>query len=88
MKKITVKPSSNLFNELGNNTYEYVDLLSELIDNAIAARYEDKLLEIKIVLGFSSNKPKEQYFLIRDNAMGIKFDELVQRFQNNTATFI
>jgi len=76
MKKITVKPSSNLFIELGNNTYEYVDLLSEFIDNAIAARYGDKLLEIKIVLGFSSNKPKEQYFLIRDNAMGIKFDEL------------
>lgn len=76
MKKITVNPSSNLFNELGNNTYEYVDLLSELIDNAIAAKYEGKLLEIKIVLGLSSNKPKEQYFLIRDNAMGIKFDKL------------
>lgn len=76
MKKITVTPSSNIFSELGNNTYEYVDLLSELIDNAIAAKYEDNLLEIKIVIGVSSNKPKEQYFLIRDNAMGIKFDKL------------
>lgn len=76
MKKITVNPSSNLFNELGNNTYEYVDLLSELIDNAIAARYKDKLLEIKIVLGLSSNKPKAQYLLIRDNATGIKFNKI------------
>ncbi len=76
MKTITVIPSSNLFHELGNNTYEYVDLLSELIDNAIAAKYADKLLEIKIILGYSSNKPKDNYILIRDNAKGIAFDKL------------
>jgi len=76
MKQITVIPSSNLFDELGNNTYEYIDAISELIDNAIAAKKEEKLLEIKIEIGSSSNKPQNQYFLIRDNAKGIKFENL------------
>jgi hypothetical protein len=38
MKFAEVKPRANLFAELGRNTYDYVELLSELIDDAIAAR--------------------------------------------------
>jgi len=33
--KIEVKASDRIFEELGRNTYSYVDLLSELIDNSI-----------------------------------------------------
>lgn len=71
---IEVKPHSNLFNELGNNTYEFIDLLSELIDNAIAAMGEEHLL-IKITIGLS-NKPTRTFITVRDNARGIPFEKL------------
>jgi hypothetical protein len=74
-KYIEVKPHQNLFTELGRNTYDYVDLLSELIDNAIAARLGSRLLEIKITLGYSKSREK-RYFKIQDNASGILFEKL------------
>ena len=43
-----VPPSDNIFRELGNNTYDFKDLLSELIDNSIAARPLDPRLKIQI----------------------------------------
>lgn len=72
---VEVKPHSNLFNELGRNTYNYVDLLSELIDNAIAARFDNQLLEAKITLGYSKSV-EQRYFKIRDNASGIPFSQV------------
>jgi len=39
-KYVEVNPSKRIFTELGYNTYEYIDLVSELIDNSIAARIE------------------------------------------------
>ena len=47
--KITVKPSDNIFYELGNNTYDFKDLLSELIDNSIAARRLDEMIDAGLV---------------------------------------
>lgn len=41
---IEVIPSDALFDELGKNSYDYKDLLSELIDNSIAAREKTELL--------------------------------------------
>ena len=75
IKYVEVKPHTNLFTELGRNTYDYVDLLSELVDNAVAARLEDRLLEVKITLGQSKN-PEHRFFKIRDNASGIPFERL------------
>lgn len=57
------------------NTYDYVDILSELIDNCIAASIEGKLLEIKITIGQSKDK-KKSFFKIRDNATGIPLNRL------------
>ena len=39
-----VELSANLWDELGDNTYDSPDLISELIDNGLAARIEDELL--------------------------------------------
>jgi hypothetical protein len=72
---IEVKPSAKLFEELGRNTYGFVDLLSELIDNSIAASIDGQLLEAKITLGQSKN-PELRFFKIRDNASGIPFGKL------------
>jgi anti-sigma regulatory factor (Ser/Thr protein kinase) len=71
---VEVTPSPNLFSELGNNTYEFVDLLSELIDNAIAAR-SDERLDVRISIGFSEKRARS-YLIIKDTAKGIPFEKL------------
>lgn len=69
--KIDVKASDNIFKELGNNTYDFVELLSEFIDNSIAAKVYNQLLEISIEIGYSKSEKKAMYLEIKDNAMGI-----------------
>lgn len=73
--KITVTPSNNIFNELGNNTYDYKDLLSELIDNSIAARIIGQLLNVRIELYVNKDNIAEQ-FVIWDDAKGIPESKL------------
>ncbi|HUX47609.1 MAG TPA: ATP-binding protein [Dehalococcoidia bacterium] len=73
--KITVKPSDNIFYELGNNTYDFKDLLSELIDNSIAARRLDVRLKISIEF-WVDNKNNCGMISIKDNALGIPQDKL------------
>lgn len=75
MKKINIAPSDNLFKELGNNTYDFVDLISEFIDNSIAAK-DEEILDVKIIIGLSKYDEKKSYFSIRDNAKGISEDFL------------
>ena len=73
--KTKVDPSDNIFRELGKNTYDYKDLVSELVDNSVAARRNDRILTVMIELCVdSNNKPTE--FVIRDNARGIAPDGL------------
>lgn len=57
MKKINIAPSDNLFKELGNNTYDFVDLISEFIDNSIAAK-DEEILDVKITIGLSKYDEK------------------------------
>lgn len=73
---LTVPSSDRVFQVLGNNDYNDIDLISELIDNAIAARVDELQLEINIEVGVSEDNPDESYFLIRDNAAGIRFEDL------------
>lgn len=68
--EVQVNPSNNIFRELGNNTYSFLDLMSELIDNSIAARNADGLLEVRIQIGISNDREKT-FFAISDNASGI-----------------
>ena len=73
--KITVTPSDKIFSELGNNTYDFKDLLSELIDNSIAARVAGELLHVKIeVFVDSEGRPKR--FCISDDASGIRLESI------------
>ena len=73
---IDVLPSDLIFKELGNNTYDYRDLLSELIDNSIAAREPDSLLHIIIKIGVSQSDQYSNWLSIRDDASGISREEL------------
>src|SRR5258706_16040829 len=73
--KITVVPSNNIFSELGQNTYDYKDLLSELIDNSIAARVAGELLHVRIRIEVD-NELKPTKFIIWDDATGIPEDRL------------
>lgn len=70
-----VEASNNIFSELGKNTYDYLDVISELIDNSIAARRTDIILEVTIKLYFNK-KNKAIRFTITDNATGIPQDQL------------
>ncbi|WYL99366.1 MAG: ATP-binding protein [Gloeotrichia echinulata CP02] len=72
----TVKPSNQIFDELGKNTYNYLDIISELIDNSIAARRTDiDILEVTIKLLLNKNN-KAVKLTITDNAAGISQDKL------------
>ena len=73
---IKVDPSDNIFAELGNNTYDYKDLLSELIDNSLAARREDEFLKVEISIGISDTNPHLNWLTISDDASGIPLDRL------------
>ena len=70
-----VEASNNIFSELGKNTYSYLDVISELIDNSIEARRTDMILEVTIKLDFNQ-KNKVRLFSITDNANGISQDKL------------
>ena len=72
---INVKASNNIFAELGNTTYNYQDLLSELIDNSLAARIDDQFLTVKICIGMSKNS-RPEWLTISDDASGIPPDRL------------
>jgi len=71
----SVTPSDNIFVQLGLNTHDYKDLLSELIDNSIAARYPDRPLNIIIDLYVSDNVKAER-LVFKDDAKGIPPDKL------------
>ena len=73
---IIVEPSDNIFSELGKNTYDYKDLLSELIDNSLAARIEDKFLNVKVCIGISDTNPHLNWITVSDDASGIPPDRL------------
>lgn len=73
---LEVGPSERVFEVLGNNDYNDVDLISELIDNAVAARPDDQDLKIYIEIGLSDENPTQSYFIIQDNASGIPFADL------------
>ena len=73
---IEVCPSDNIFSELGNNTYDYKDLLSELIDNSIAARKDDQILNVTVSIGISDTSSHLNWLTISDDASGISPDRL------------
>ena len=68
--RITVKPADRLFDELGNNTYDYKDLLSELIDNSVAARMPGEVLHVKIQIAVDGDM-RPVTFVISDDGSGI-----------------
>lgn len=73
---IRVEPSNRIFDKLGNNTYDTKDIISELIDNSIAARVEGRILRILIKIIADSDTGKPLRFVISDNASGISFEKL------------
>ncbi len=72
---IKIPPSNNIWSALGNNTYDFVDLISELVDNAVAAKVPGALLNVKIQVGASDDRQKT-YFVIGDDASGIPREKL------------
>lgn len=76
--EILVEPEKKLFKELGNNSYTFLDILSEFIDNSIAAAYKGDLLKITIEIALSSKNNEKSYFIIRDTAKGIEKEQLAK----------
>jgi hypothetical protein len=72
--RINVLPSDNIFEELGHNTYDYKDLLSELIDNSLAAR-DGKSVRVHLDL-FVDKDQRPHRFVISDDAAGIPAEKL------------
>lgn len=75
MMEINIEPSNRIFEELGNNSYDFLDVISELIDNSISAHTRDSILNIDIVIGLSK-QPNKAYFKISDTASGIEAEKL------------
>jgi hypothetical protein len=74
--EFTVVASNKIFKELGNNNYNYLDLISELIDNSIGGRIKDTKVNVQIHIGISSKDRSKSFFLIRDDGGGISRSEL------------
>ena len=72
---IHVEPSDKIFEELGNNTYDFKDLISELIDNSIAARRSDRMLNITVEIWVDRRNTAKR-ILVRDDGLGIPQDRL------------
>ena len=73
-EKVIVEPSNNIFHELGNNTYDLKDLISELIDNAIAARRPD--IRLKVVIEFwVDNKNNCESIVIKAATVGYLYEQ-------------
>jgi hypothetical protein len=72
---IEVRPSDRLFDELGNNVYNFEELLAELIDNSIAAS-NGAQITVEIELGLAEDHSEKSYLIIRDDASGIPRDRL------------
>ncbi len=72
---IHVEPSDRIFEELGNNTYDFKDLISELIDNPIAARRLDRILNITVEIWVDQRNIAKK-ILVRDDGLGIPQDRL------------
>ncbi len=70
-----VEPVDAIFTELGNNTYDYKDLISELVDNSIAAKRRNVRLKVDIEI-FIDDDNSPVRFIIRDNASGISKERL------------
>ncbi len=68
---IHVKPSNRIFEELGNNSYDFLDVISELIDNSLSAHSGEGVLQVDIEIALSK-KRENSYFKIRDNACGME----------------
>lgn len=75
METIQIKPSDNIFQELGNNTYSFDEALSELIDNSIAARLNDRV-NVEISFFINKNTDKCDKLIIKDDASGIKYSNI------------
>ncbi len=76
-KEINVQPSNAIFKELGNNNYDFLELISEFIDNSIAAKIEGELLKVELTIGVSDN-PRDSYLIIKDNGHGIAEKDLAR----------
>lgn len=70
-----VEPSNNIFKELGNNTYDYKDLLSELIDNSVAQIIPNTQVDVRIEI-FIDDTDTAIEFIITDTAFGIEKNDL------------
>ena len=73
---ITVEASDSLFEEVGKNSYTFEDLLSELIDNSIAGRYDDRAVQIDITVAISMDNPERNYIRVKDDGKGMPIEIL------------
>jgi hypothetical protein len=63
-KKIDITPHKSLMPKIGRAGYSVSEAISELIDNSIDAKYEDRLLHIRIIL-------KSDYIAVLDDGKGM-----------------
>jgi len=65
-KRINITPDKTLFPKMGNTGYTVAEALSELIDNSIDAREENRSLEINIKID-----KQKGHILVEDNGRGM-----------------
>lgn len=64
IKRINIVPDRTLYNKLGQSGYSFSEAIAELIDNAIDARIDDKIVEINVIIN-------NEKVIIKDNAKGM-----------------
>ena len=75
---LVVLPSDDIYRKLGNNSYNFLQILCELIDNSLAARLNQRL-NVRINLFYEEDDSKEMKLVrveIVDDASGIAIADL------------
>lgn len=75
---LMVLPSDDIYRKLGNNSYNFLQILCELIDNSLAARLNQRL-NVRINLFYEEDDSKEMKLVrveIVDDASGIAIADL------------
>ncbi|MCD2255623.1 ATP-binding protein [Agrilactobacillus fermenti] len=76
---ITIEAKDELYKEVGNTSYDLIELLGELIDNAIGARTEAQLTgqeQLQIQIKISKVTVDQRTLTVTDNGAGISLQHL------------
>lgn len=74
VESIDLVPFDKAYDEVGRNNYDFIDMVSELVDNSIAAKLDDETVTIQVIIKLENGKLSN--LTVKDDASGIESNML------------